>query len=144
MFLLSIFAAAAACFIIGFLMHGPILGKLWMKLADIHPTGNEKFSDMYGKMAWNFVANIVTSFVVYCIAQFVLKAKLLNSLEGFVDRTTAIESGIIASLLIWLVIAAGSSMEVIWMGKKWKLWMFEILTSLICFVVMGIIIGAMM
>lgn len=46
----SVFIAAIVAFILGFLFHGPISGKLWMKLANIHPTGNEKMSDMYGKM----------------------------------------------------------------------------------------------
>ena len=144
MFLLSILAAATSCFIIGFLLHGPVLGKLWMKLADIHPTGNEKFSDMYGKMAWNFVANIVSAFALFVISNFILNARLQNIPEHYFMRPEVIKSGIIASLLVWLVIAAGSSMDVIWMGKKWQLWMFEVLSSLLCFVVMGIIIGAMM
>lgn len=142
MFLLSILLAAASCFIIGFLLHGPVLGKLWMKLADIHPTGNEKFSDMYGKMAWNFVANIVSAFALYVITYIITIGNVLfgpnfNGQQGVL-------CGVIASILVWIVIAAGSSMEVIWMGKKWQLWMFEILSSLLCFVAMGIIIGVMM
>mgnify|MGYP003353537644 CR=1 FL=1 len=44
--ILPIILAALAIFVIGFLFHGPLFGKLWMKLADIHPTGNEKFKDM--------------------------------------------------------------------------------------------------
>lgn len=135
MFLLSILAAAASCFIIGFLLHGPVLGKLWMKLADITPTGNEKFSDMYGKMAWNFVANIVSAFALSVISNVVLMANMTQS---------EIFAGVITAVLVWLVVLAGSSMEVIWMGKKWQLWMFEVLSSLLCFVVMGIIIGALM
>ncbi len=139
MFLLSILLAAAACFIIGFLLHGPVLGKLWMKLADITPTGNEKFSDMYGKMAWNFIANIISAFALFVISKFIFIAGLARSSQG-----SEMFSGLSAALLVWVVIAAGSSMDVIWMGKKWKLWMFEVLSSLLCFVVMGIIIGALM
>jgi len=42
----AVAVAAVTAFILGFLFHGPLLGRIWMKLADIHPTGNEKFSDM--------------------------------------------------------------------------------------------------
>jgi hypothetical protein len=55
--LLSVFIAALSAFIIGFLLHGPILGKLWMRLANIHPTGNEKLKDMIPQMIWNFIVN---------------------------------------------------------------------------------------
>ena len=51
-------------FIIGFLFHGPLFGKLWMKLANIHPTGNEKLSDMIPQMVKNFLANIVCAYVI--------------------------------------------------------------------------------
>jgi hypothetical protein len=49
----AVLAAAFACFVIDFLMRGPIAGKLWMKLANIHPTGKEKLSDMY-PLIWKF------------------------------------------------------------------------------------------
>jgi hypothetical protein len=46
MSILTIVLAALATFVIGFLFHGPFFGKIWMRLANIHPTGNEKFADM--------------------------------------------------------------------------------------------------
>ena len=57
--LLSVLIAALSNFIIGFLLHGPVLGKLWMTLANVHPTGNEKFSDMVPKMVQNFLVHVV-------------------------------------------------------------------------------------
>ena len=62
--LVSVFLAAVVAFVLGFLFHGPLFGTLWMKLANIHPTGKEKMSDMYGQMFWNFVVNLVTAFVI--------------------------------------------------------------------------------
>ena len=59
---LAVFVAAIVAFILGFLFHGPIFGKLWMRLANIVPTGKEKMSDMYGQMFWNFVVNLITAF----------------------------------------------------------------------------------
>ncbi len=59
--LMAVLVAAVAAFILGFLFHGPVTGKLWMKLANIHPTGKEKFADMIPKMLWNLLANFVTA-----------------------------------------------------------------------------------
>jgi uncharacterized membrane protein YagU involved in acid resistance len=66
----AIVLAAVACFVIGFLMHGPLFGKLWMKLANVHPTGKEKFSDMYGQMFWNLVSNLVCAYVLAAVYLF--------------------------------------------------------------------------
>jgi hypothetical protein len=60
----AIVTAAVAAFVIGFLFHSPPLGKLWMKLANIHPTGQEKMSGMWKQMLLNFIANLVTAFVL--------------------------------------------------------------------------------
>ena len=42
-----VFLAAVVGFIVGFLLHGPLLGKMWMRLAGIVPTGNEKFATRF-------------------------------------------------------------------------------------------------
>jgi hypothetical protein len=60
----AVLLSAVTAFVLGFLFHGPIAGKLWMRLANIHPTGKEKMSDMYGKLFWNFVVNLVTDFIL--------------------------------------------------------------------------------
>ena len=72
---MAITAAAVTAFILGFLFHGPLLGRVWMKLADVHPTGKEKFSDMVPQMLKNLLANFVTdwlpgfgNFVCRCLA----------------------------------------------------------------------------
>ncbi|MDB5254661.1 MAG: hypothetical protein JWL92_37 [Candidatus Nomurabacteria bacterium] len=126
--------AAVAAFIIGFLFHGPLFGKLWIRLANIHPTGNEKMSDMYGQMFWNFVANLVTAIalaIVYAIAA-----------TSFLITTPALCTGIICGLLVWAgFLVTSSSIEVIWMGKSRKLWLFEAFSSLMVMVAMGIIIA---
>ena len=126
--------AAAAAFIIGFLFHGPLFGKLWMKLANIHPTGNEKFSDMYGKMAWNFIVNLITAYglaIVYAFA----------AATGYLSGSIAL-NGVLCAILVWLgFISTATSIEVIWMGKSFKLWLFEAVSSLVVMVSMGLIIA---
>lgn len=60
----AVFGSAVVAFVLGFLFHGPISGKLWMKLANIHMTGKEKLSDMIPQMVLNFVVNLVTATVM--------------------------------------------------------------------------------
>lgn len=134
--LISIFIAALAAFIIGFLFHGPLFGKVWMRLAHIVPTGKEKFSDMYGQMVWNFVVNVVTAFALGIMYVFGANSGLLGN--------SAIANGMIVGFLVWIgFLVTSSSIEVIWMGKSWKLWLFEATSSLAVMLAMGAIIAAL-
>ncbi len=136
----SIIVAAIVAFVVGFLMHGPVGGKLWMKLANIVPTGKEKFSDMIPQMLWNLLANIVLAFVLSVIYLFASRYFALSSYSYF-----PIDSNLISItapvLLLWLLIVAGSSMDIIWMGKSKKLWMFECFSSLLVMAAMGVVIA---
>lgn len=132
----AVLVAALAAFMIGFLFHGPLFGRLWMKFANITPTGNEKFSDMYGQMFMNLVANIVTAFVI---------GVLINLTAGseFMVGKTLVCVGMICAFLVWIgFIVPGSSMDVIWMKRSWKLWIFECVSTLATLLAMGAIIGA--
>lgn len=128
----GVLLAALSCFIIGFMFHGPLFGKLWMKLANIHPTGNEKFSDMYGQLVWNFISNIVAALVLSHLVKIMSLAHIMNG---------RIAIGVVASLMLWAAVTANSAMEPIWMGRKVPHWLFEAGTSLVCFIVMGIIVA---
>ncbi len=130
----SVVVAAVAAFVLGFLFHGPVSGKLWMKLANIHPAGNEKMSDMYPKMFWNFVVNLVTAFVMAMIFSLVFTSTLMGPATWF--------RGAIMGGWLWLgFLVTSSSIEVIWMGRSWKLWLFEAGCSLVTMAVMGAIIA---
>jgi hypothetical protein len=131
--LVSVLVAAVASFIIGFMFHGPLFGKLWMKLANIHPTGNEKFSDMIPQMLKNLLANIVCAYV---LAMFIFVT------ESYYNNIGNIVGGMGIAFWAWLgFLVTSSSMDVIWMGKGKKLWLFEIVASLVSFIAMGAIIA---
>ncbi|MES2213548.1 MAG: DUF1761 domain-containing protein [Patescibacteria group bacterium] len=133
--ILAVLIAAVVAFIIGFLMHGPVAGKLWMRLANIHPTGNEKLSDMYGKMFSNLVVNIITAYALAVVWNLMMSSSytMLNS---------ALCNGIYSALLVWIgFLATSSYIEVVWMGRSCKLWMFEAFSSGIVMVAMGIVIS---
>ncbi|MEO6536702.1 MAG: DUF1761 domain-containing protein [Candidatus Paceibacterota bacterium] len=133
--LLVVVAAAIAAFVLGFMFHGPLLGKLWMKLADIHPTGNEKFSDMIPQMLWNMLANLVTAYV---LAVFYVLVSSSSYLAG-----PGVGTGMLCGFLAWIgFLVTSSSMGVIWMKNSFKLWLFETGCSLVVMLVMGGIIGA--
>lgn len=130
----AVLVAAIVAFIIGFLMHGPVAGKLWMKLANIHPTGKEKFSDMYGQMFWNFVVNIVTAWALAIIYTLISTSSLVAA--------TSLVNGFTAAFITWLgFMVTTTSIEVIWMGRSIKLWLFECFSSLLVMFAMGIIIS---
>ena len=131
---LTVFIAALAAFIIGFLLHGPILGKVWMKLANVHPTGKEKFSDMIGQMIWNLVANIVTAAALAVFIALTANSPFLNS--------GALVRGLTISFIVWIGFnLPTTSIEVIWMGRKFNHWLFEAGCSLIVMLAMGAIIA---
>ncbi|MBP7992823.1 MAG: DUF1761 domain-containing protein, partial [Candidatus Magasanikbacteria bacterium] len=60
----AVVVAALANFFIGFMFHGPLFGKLWMRLANIKPTGKEKFADMVPQMIKNLLANLMFAYVL--------------------------------------------------------------------------------
>jgi hypothetical protein len=135
--LLAVLVAAVAYFIVGFLFHGPLFGKTWMRLANVVPTGNEKFSDMYGQMFWNLVANFVTAYVLAMVHLFVTTSSAVTTAGG-------VWCGMSTAFFLWVgFVVTGSSMEVIWMKRSFKLWLFEITSCLVGFLVMGAIIAAM-
>lgn len=134
--LFAVGIATVAAFVLGFLFHGPVAGKLWMKLANIHPTGNEKFKDMIPQMLWNLLVQFVTAFVLAVIYLFVSSSPFLGE--------KGIMGGIILGILLWLgFLVTSSSIEVIWMGRNYKLWLFEVVSSFIVMVTMGAIIASL-
>lgn len=133
--ILTIVLAAVATFIIGFLAHGPVAGKLWMRLADIHPTGNEKLADMVPQMLWNLLVNLVTASVLSGIIYIAFTSPIMGDKLWY--------KGSIIAAWIWLgFIVTSSAIEVIWMGRKKSLWLFECVASLVSFLVMGAILAA--
>ena len=132
--LVSVLVAAIVCFVIGFLMHGPVAGKLWMKLANIHPTGKEKMSDMYPMMFKNLLVNLLTAF---CLANIIFVSATYHNNAG------SIAGGMCVAFWVWLgFVITATSMDVIWMGRSVRLWLFECLSSLLCFLAMGAVIAA--
>lgn len=134
--LFAVLVAAVVAFIIGFLFHGPLFGKLWMKLADVHPTGNEKLSDMVPQMFWNLVSNFVTAFALAVVYGYTVTSSL--------SRGAGIGTAVMSAFWVWFgFLVTSSSIEVIWMKRKTSLWLFECVSSLVVMIAMGIIIAVL-
>lgn len=132
--LIAVLIAAVAAFIVGFLFHGPLFGKLWMRLANITPTGNEKFSDMVPQMLWNLLANVFSAYTLAVVYLFGTYSAYINE---------SVWGGVCVGLIVWFGFTVTStSMDTIWMGKKVKLWLFEVVSSAVVFMVMGAIIAS--
>jgi hypothetical protein len=131
--IVAVLVAAIVTFVIGFLFHGPVFGKVWMRLAHVQPTGNEKFSNMIPQMLKNLFANIVCAYV---LAMFIAVS------ASYFNNAGSAMGGIEVAFWVWLgFIVTGSSMDVIWMGKSKKLWVFELVASLVGFVAMGALLA---
>jgi hypothetical protein len=129
---IAVVVAALANFVIGFMFHGPLFGKLWMKLANIHPTGKEKLSDMIPQMLKNMIANLVCAYVL---------AMFISVISRYYNNVGNIVGGMGIAFWAWLgFLVTASSMEVIWMGRSTKLWLFEVAASLVSFLAMGAIL----
>jgi len=132
---LMVLVAAAGNFFIGFLLHGPVLGKLWMRLANIHPTGDEKLSDMWPKMLQNFFVQLVFVYVFAVMYSLASSSSLMGG--------SSVLNGIKVACLVWLgFICTTTSIEVIWMGRSFKLWLYEAFCSLVTCIAMGSIVAA--
>ena len=133
--LTAVVLAAVISFILGFLFHGPLLGQFWMKLADIHPTGKEKLSDMIPQMLWNLLSNLVTALSLSVMYEL---ASVSPVLQG-----TGVWGGVACGLLAWAgFLTTSTSIDVIWMGRKASLWLFECACSFVVMAVMGAIIAS--
>lgn len=131
---IAVLIAAITNFVIGFLFHGPVFGKTWMKLANIHPTGNEKFADMIPQLVKNFLVNVLFAYVLSVMYLFASTSAFMSS---------GVTTGITVAFFVWLgFIFTSTSIEVIWMGRSYKLWLFELFASLVSCIAMGAIIGA--
>ncbi len=129
----AVVVAAVVNFFIGFMLHGPVGGKLWMKLANIVPTGNEKISDMVPQMLWNLLANLVFAYVLAMVYMFAVGA-------GYAEA--GLWAGLCVAFKVWIgFVVTSTSMDVIWMKANFKLWVYEIFASLASILAMGAIIA---
>lgn len=108
--LISILLAILATYAVGFLWHGPLFGKVWMKLNNLKQPkkGEMKFSMMLPGLGANFVAVFVQAAVLGRTFELVAIRSLTDAL-------------LIATIL-WLPFTALTiANSHAWLGKPFKL-----------------------
>ncbi len=134
--LYAVFGAALATFVVGFLFHGPLFGKLWMRLAGIQmPDPMPSFSSMIPQMVQNYIANVVIAFAMAAGFQYLASSPYIGALNwwwGLLVSTAAFV-GLVAPITTY---------NVIWMNESKKLWLFEFASQLTSFAVLGAVLGA--
>jgi|GEM_PF-232945 len=125
-------AAFTACFI-GFMWHGPVFGKQWVKLMGITPAQMAKGQkEMASKMPiylfGSFVQQIVTAFVVSMLANVVGVQNAMGA--------------VMLAFWLWLGLIATTLFNgVLWEERKVSLYLFNITYQLVSLVVMTLIVG---
>lgn len=127
-----VFLASLGGFLIGFLLHGPVAGKLWLELAHITPTSEEKMIDMLPRMGMNFFIQFL----------FALAFSILYSLVRGTPGMEGVLGVTVLALIVWAgFVLTTTYVEVIWMGRSFQLWLFEAVASLITCLVIATIIA---
>ena len=125
----AVLAAAAASFVIGFLWHGPLFGKQWMKLMGVTEKSIKQMKlTPVQAMAGGFIATLLMS---YIFAHFIDYAQASTIMEG-----------IVAGLWIWLGFVATIMLNgVLWEGRPFKLYLLNVSYHLVTLAVMGAILA---
>ncbi len=131
---LAILVAAIASFVLGFLWHGPLFGKLWISLSGITPEQMEaaKQKSMVKPMVGAFLAMLVMSYVMANVYDFA------SAYYGVVGITM----GLMVAFWNWLGFVVTVSLNsVFWEGRSWKLWFFNVTYQLLTMALMAAIIS---
>src|ERR1051325_5495316 len=129
---LAVLVSAIAAFVLGFLWHGLIFGKVWIRLSgftEAHMAA-AKAKGMTGSYILAFVGNLVMAYVLAHAVIF--GSAYLN--------TTGVSMGLSAGFWNWIGFIAPVTLGmVLWQGKPWKLWLLNNGYYLLALLVMGII-----
>ncbi len=129
---LAILVAAVAAFFVGFLWHGPLFGKQWLKMMNIPQSEVDAArAKGMGPMLPMMIAAFVQQFIVA-----VVTAHLVNAL-GIADAMTAV---LFATLLWFGYIATTLLNGVLWEKRSMNLYVFNIAYHLVALVVIALIV----
>lgn len=129
----AILVAALAAFFVGFMWHGPVFGKVWMKLMKITQADMKKGQKEMGKkmplyMAVSYLQQLVTSFLM------ALFSLMLGASDVF--------SSVLLAFLIWIGFIATTLLNgVLWEKRSVPLYLFNIAYQFVNLVVIALIVG---
>ena len=133
---LSVLVAGIAAMVVGFLWYGPMLfAKPWMKLMghtkESMEAGKKEMGKTYGM---SFVFTLVSAYVLSHVMSF------SESFYGYAPVMTGLSSG----FFMWFgFVMPVQATDVIFGGKKWKLFGINTGYQLVSLLVMGVVLGMM-
>jgi len=129
--LMAILAAATAAFVIAFLWNGPVFGKVALRLSGAQASPKPLLS----QIVLNYLVFLVTAAVMSMVFWIAFSPLSMGNGSWF--------RGVVLALWLWLGFnVTATSIDVIWHGKPWKLWLFECAASCVVFAVMGAVLGS--
>ena len=130
--IIAALAAAAAAFIVGFLWHGPLFGKLWMTLMNI-PQAEADAAKAKGPSG--MAPQLVCSFLQQLVVAFVF-AHLMN---GF--GITEMAKAIMLAVILWFGFIATTLLNtVLWEKRPPSLYILNIGYHLTALVTIAIVL----
>ncbi len=130
---LAILVAAVAAFFVGFLWHGPLFGKQWLKMmnipqAEVDAARAKGMGAMLPMMIGAFVQQVIVAFVTAYLA----------SALGVTDAAGAV----MLAILLWFGYIATTLLNgVLWEKRSMNLYVFNIAYHLVALVVIALIVA---
>jgi hypothetical protein len=131
--LTAVLAAAVAAFIVGFLWHGPIFGKLWMDLmgvseAEVKAAKAKGMGAMLPHMIGALLQQIVLAFVLAYL--------------GYLTTSESISEMMVLAAWVWLgFIVTVQLNAVLWEKRKPALYFLNIVYHLVSLLVVAAVLG---
>lgn len=125
---LAIVVAAVAAFAIGFLWHGPLFGKTWIRLSGMteQQLKEAQQQGMAQMMVLSFVQQLLTAYV---LAQF-----------SYAWGASDIGGALLVAFWAWLLVSVIMLNGVLWERKPTALYAFNIAYQLVLFAVVSTIV----
>ena len=129
---LPVLVAAIAAFIIGFLWHGPLFGKQWIRMMGIP---RKEVDAMKAKGMGPMVPRMISALI-----QQIVIALVLSYLATALSITGA-AAAVMFAMLLWLgFIVTVQLNTVLWENRKMNLYLFNITYHLVSLVVASLIV----
>ncbi len=135
---LAVVISAIVSMVIGFLWYGPVFGKNWVAMmgwSQSHIDEAKKKGGMGKNYVIAFIAALVTAYV---LAHIITMARMAGISSG-------ISGGLQSGFWAWLGFVATQAIGgVLWEGKSWKLYTFNMAHTLVSFLIIGAILAKWM
>ena len=120
----AVLVAAIASFVIGWIWHGPLFGRQWMKLSGMTPQKMKSMKMSPARsMTFGFIAMLVTAYV----------------LAHFVDMLSVTTLGGAAQFAFWAWLGLVAPVQIgvwLWEGKPFNLFLLSTAYQLVVLIVM--------